>query len=193
MIRTVRVAAIQLRAHDRDDFEPSFEAIVDAAHEAACDADLIVLPEATIPAYILGEAPLDAAARTPLRVPQADAWHGLEKAGGFRFRWTQQARIPWHGVLPEVSPLRLRIAVPFLNQVRDGFAEACAIEVGGQMFAPERRGGELVVETTLDGPVENVVVLHTPEPVTPRALRGAPDDRPLGLAIAVYPWVPAES
>jgi hypothetical protein len=34
------------------------------------------------------------------------------------------------------------------------------------------------------------VVLHTPEPVTPRALRGAEDDRTLGLAIAVYPWVP---
>jgi hypothetical protein len=33
------------------------------------------------------------------------------------------------------------------------------------------------------------VTLQTPEPVSPRALRDAPDDRALGLAIAVYPWV----
>ncbi len=43
-------------------------------------------------------------------------------------------RIAWHGVLPEVYPLRLRIAVPFLNQIRDGFAEACTIEVGGRVL-----------------------------------------------------------
>jgi hypothetical protein len=26
--------------------------------------------------------------------------------------------------------------------------------------------------------------------VSPRAVRDAPDDRPLGLAVAVYPWLP---
>ncbi len=137
------------------------------------------------------DAPLDAASRSPLRGPQADAWHTLEQAGGFRFRWTQQDRIVWHGVLPEVAPLRLRIAVPFVNQVCDGFAEACRIEVAGQVLTPALHGTRLVAETTLAAvPADNAVVLHTPEPVTPRALRGAEDDRTLGLAIAVYPWVP---
>ena len=51
-------------------------------------------------------------------------------------------------------------------------------------------GTELVAETTLAGPVENIVILHTPEPVSPRVVRGTSDDRLLGLAIAVYPWVP---
>jgi 2-polyprenyl-6-hydroxyphenyl methylase/3-demethylubiquinone-9 3-methyltransferase len=139
------------------------------------------------------DAPLDVAARNAVRVPQADAWHALEHTGGFRYRWTRQSPITWHGLLPEVTKLRLRIAVPFLNQIHDGFAAACAIEVGGQMLTPVVHGTQLIAETTLDGPVENVVVLHTPEPVTPRALRGAPDDRLLGLAIAVYPWVPLES
>ncbi|HEY2620165.1 MAG TPA: class I SAM-dependent methyltransferase [Acetobacteraceae bacterium] len=136
------------------------------------------------------DAPADTAVRTAMRVPQADAWHALEQAGGFRFRWTRAARIAWNGVLPEAFPLRLRIAVPFLNQVREGFAEACTIEVGGQVLTPSLRGTELIAETTLDGPVENTVVLCTPEPVSPRAVRDAPDDRPLGLAIAVYPWLP---
>ncbi len=136
------------------------------------------------------DAPLDATAQTPMRMRQADAWHALEQTGGFRFRWTRQDRIAWNGVLPEVFPLRLRIAVPFLNQVRDGFAEACRIEVGGQILAPSVRGTELVAETTLDGPVENTVVLCTPEPASPRAVRDAADDRPLGLAFEVHPWVP---
>ena len=88
-----------------------------------------------------------------MRVAQAEAWHELEQAARFRFRWTRQSPIVWHGVLPGVYPLRLRIAVPFLNQVRDGFAEACRIEVGGQILAPSVRGTELVAETTLAEPV----------------------------------------
>ena len=115
------------------------------------------------------DAPLDAASRSPMRVLQADAWHDLERGGGFRFRWTRASRIAWHGVLPEVHPLRLRIAVPFLNQIRDGFAEACTIEVGGRVLTPTVRGSELVAETTLDEPGDNVVVLRTPEPASPRA------------------------
>ncbi len=136
------------------------------------------------------DAPLDAASQVPLRVPQADAWHGLEQDGGFRYRWTCQDSITWNGVLPEVHPLRLRIAVPFLNQVRDGFANACTIEVGGEILVPSIHGKELVAETTLAGPVENAVILHTPAPVSPRVVRGSSDDRLLGLAITVYPWVP---
>lgn len=64
MIRTVRVAAMQLRAHDRADFLPSLEPILDAARRAASNADLIVLPEATFPAYVIGKEPVDAATVT---------------------------------------------------------------------------------------------------------------------------------
>ena len=50
-----------------------------------------------------------------------------------------------------VYPLQLRIAVPFLNQVRDGFASACTIEVGGEVLRTSMHGKELVAETTLAG------------------------------------------
>jgi predicted amidohydrolase len=59
MIRTVRVAAMQLQAHDRDDFLASLDPIVDAVRDAASAADLVVLPEATFPGYVLGERPLE--------------------------------------------------------------------------------------------------------------------------------------
>jgi 2-polyprenyl-6-hydroxyphenyl methylase/3-demethylubiquinone-9 3-methyltransferase len=132
------------------------------------------------------DAPLDVAARAR----EADVWHGLEQTGGFRYRWTRAPCIDWHGVLPAVAPLRLRLVVPLVNQVCDGFAAECRIEVGGQTLVPQVTATELVAETTLQSPVENVVRLHTPEPVSPRALRGAADNRPLGLAVPVYPWMP---
>ncbi len=62
MSRTIRVAAVQLQAHDREDFARSLDAIVATARSAAREADLVVLPEATFPAYVLGDARVDDAA-----------------------------------------------------------------------------------------------------------------------------------
>jgi predicted amidohydrolase len=58
MIASVRAAAVQLRAHDRDDFPLTLDRIIETASEAASRADLVVLPESTFPAYVLGGAPL---------------------------------------------------------------------------------------------------------------------------------------
>lgn len=62
--------------------------------------------------------------------------------------------------------------------------------MGDQVVLVNVHGTELVAEAMIETPVENVVTLHTPEPVSPRSLRGTNDDRRLGLAIAVYPWTP---
>jgi len=63
MIRSIRVAAVQLRAHDRRDFARALDEIVGAAREASTGAELVVLPEATFPAYVLGDnSPADDAA-----------------------------------------------------------------------------------------------------------------------------------
>ncbi len=58
----VRVAALQLRAHDRSQFADSVRGAVAAVREAAATADLVVLPEATFPAYVLGRSPLQTGA-----------------------------------------------------------------------------------------------------------------------------------
>jgi predicted amidohydrolase len=59
MDRPVRVAALQLAAHDRAGFAGAIDGIVDAVRRAAAQADLVVLPEGTLPAYVLGDAPVD--------------------------------------------------------------------------------------------------------------------------------------
>ncbi len=62
MISSVRVAALQLRAHDRHEFPVALERIIDAVHKAAATADLVVMPEATLPAYVLGALPVEQSA-----------------------------------------------------------------------------------------------------------------------------------
>ena len=62
MTRSIRVAAVQLRAHDRGAFARSLDAIVASADEAAATAQLVVLPEGTFPSYVLGNEPVDAGA-----------------------------------------------------------------------------------------------------------------------------------
>lgn len=54
-MRELRVAAVQLRAHDRARFDDVFAAIETRVARVAADADLVVLPEGTIPAYVLGD------------------------------------------------------------------------------------------------------------------------------------------
>ncbi len=61
MTRSIAVAAIQLRAHDRNDFATALENVLHAVRECS-HADLVVLPEATFPAYVLEGAPIDYAA-----------------------------------------------------------------------------------------------------------------------------------
>ena len=52
----MRIACVQLRARDVTEADRGLEEAVEAAAEAARRADLVVLPEATYPAYVLHDA-----------------------------------------------------------------------------------------------------------------------------------------
>jgi predicted amidohydrolase len=59
--RKIPVASIQPRAHDRSAFDDAWPSIVAMVDEAAArGAKLIVLPEATVPGYVLGTSPVPA-------------------------------------------------------------------------------------------------------------------------------------
>jgi len=54
------VAALQLHAHDRADFSERWPHILARiAHAADNGAELIVVPEGTVPAYVIGAEPID--------------------------------------------------------------------------------------------------------------------------------------
>ena len=59
MVDSFSVTALQLPAHDRDAFAQTVDPIIEAIRRAAAGSDLIVLPEATFPAYVLGEPSID--------------------------------------------------------------------------------------------------------------------------------------
>jgi predicted amidohydrolase len=55
----IRLAALQVRAHDRDDYERCRDALFERIAHSARDRDLLVLPEGTFPAYVLGDDRID--------------------------------------------------------------------------------------------------------------------------------------
>lgn len=59
MVDSFTVTALQLRAHDRDAFAQTVDPVIEATRRAAAVSDLIVLPEGTFPAYVLGDPSID--------------------------------------------------------------------------------------------------------------------------------------
>ena len=60
--REIPVACVQLRAHDRENFEQMWPSIVARVDDAGSrGARLIVLPEGTVPGYVLGDEPVSPA------------------------------------------------------------------------------------------------------------------------------------
>jgi predicted amidohydrolase len=53
----MRIACVQLRAWDVEEADRALEEALTAAHRAAGEADLVLLPEATYPGYVLHEEP----------------------------------------------------------------------------------------------------------------------------------------
>jgi 2-polyprenyl-6-hydroxyphenyl methylase/3-demethylubiquinone-9 3-methyltransferase len=144
-------------------------------------------------AWLRLDAPTDSSFHAPQRAQQVDAWHALEWGGGVRYRWTRSGSLAWHGVLPDLVPLTVRISIPLVNEVTPGFAEDSRLEINGEVLIPrphaEKRSA-LIFEAMLKNAPENEVILHTPAPMSPHDVRGVSDDRLLGLAIPVYPWEP---
>src|SRR5579862_3208334 len=59
MVDSCSVTALQLQAHDRDAFARCVDSVLEATRRAAAASDLVVLPEGTFPAYVLGERSID--------------------------------------------------------------------------------------------------------------------------------------
>lgn len=51
----MRIACVQLRAREAEEADHALEEALVAADQAAREADLVVLPEATYPGYVLHE------------------------------------------------------------------------------------------------------------------------------------------
>ncbi len=150
--------------------------------------------------YVFGRTGLDVATqraierigtpvkRTELFAPSAGLdprWHGLEMFGSSSFRWTAAGELAWppKGLNSGLTFIR----VPFLMEIAEGFAAKCRIFVDGSEATTRIEGKTIVAEINLARAGRYRIVLRTPSPLTPKSLRNASDDRPLGLAIPVAP------
>ncbi len=115
----------------------------------------------------------------------APGWHSIERSPDGPFRWTARASVSWPVAIGAAGPLDIRI--PIRNAAHRDFLRQCRILVEGRETETQIRDGDLVARVDLPGPAGRTVTveLRTPEPKSPRELRGVADDRPLGLAIAV--------
>jgi SAM-dependent methyltransferase len=111
------------------------------------------------------------------------AWHGIEMSGARRFRWTASSEIGWPAPSLPSYPCRVAIKVPWVNQIAPGFAEGCRLRIGHNEVALAAEPGRLVAEAIVPEPLGDRLFLVTPPPLSPHALRDAPDRRMLGLAI----------
>ncbi len=130
-------------------------------------------------------SPLAASILTAPIEPQAPGWHEIERSSGGAFRWTAAARVIWRTHVQGSGVLEIRI--PVRDAISADFLPKCTVLVDGAEAAVAIEGLDLIARTSRSEPLSGSVTveLRTPEPQSPRTLRGVPDDRPLGLAVAV--------
>lgn len=110
----------------------------------------------------------------------APGFHGVELQPGGCFRWSSTNVITWHIFVPPGAQRMLQLWIPYLHESRDGFANACRIELAGRPLAFSVRDSAIVAEVGGVAPGTFKVTLQTPE------LQRPPNDsRMIGLAVAV--------
>ena len=111
----------------------------------------------------------------------APGWHGAEQRGSRTYRWSAEKEVSWQGV--ELRAGINLIHIPFLLAVRIGFERQCVLAIDGKKIETKVQGHRIVGEILVSKPRTCRVALLTPRPPTPHELRGAPDNRRLGLAV----------
>lgn len=128
----------------------------------------------------LTSAMLGAPAGTP-----APGWHGIEMPHTAPFRWTASPSVMWR--VPFSGTGTLEVKIPLRMSVLPDFPKDCRILIDGCETETLVRQTSLSASITRTSAADGTVMveLRTPALRTPRELRNAPDDRPLGLAIPV--------
>jgi hypothetical protein len=110
-------------------------------------------------------------------------WHAVERFSGSPTRWTASQEISWRISIPTSRPALAVIRIPFVSEVRPGFATDSRVLVAGTAAKVRVVSRSIVAEATVGEATCTNVTLRTPEPIAPSELRNSLDHRRLGLAI----------
>ena len=138
-------------------------------------ADRVSLP--------MQSALLGAPASTDKSVGPARGWHSVESFSGVGVRWSADAELSWRIATTSSRTSVVRIRVPYIGEVRAGFAAGSQLLVDGVEATTSLSRRSIIAEVRVDGRASIEVTLRTPALLAPSALRSSADHRRLGLAI----------
>ena len=118
----------------------------------------------------------------PIRRMLATPWHKMERGEAGSFRWTGSSTLTWKALEMPRYPGTLRVALPVLDRMTPEFLTDVRGRFAGETVPLRLEGENLVGDFTVRAPAATVTI-KTRQPITPRSLRGADDDRRLGLAV----------
>ena len=116
----------------------------------------------------------------------AAAWHPAEHSSTASSRWSKLAQLDWPMPTLRRAPCTLRVAAPVNAWVADEFVEKSQFRLGAQIVPARFEAGELRADISVPAQPPEFISMLTPEPISPRAVRGIADDRLLGLAIDLH-------
>ncbi len=122
-------------------------------------------------------------------VDPADGWHAVEGPPALRFRWSARNRLDWRAAVPSGFRPHIEVRVPFLTEIRPGFAAECRVTIGAAEVTTTVSESAVIATAGPLEPGEVVVGLKLPDPMSPAELRNTLDRRRLGLAIRVMPSI----
>jgi SAM-dependent methyltransferase len=117
----------------------------------------------------------------------AKRWQSVELFSGIPTRWTAEADVSWQVAIPPIRSVIVRIRVPFVSEVRPGFAAESRLLVDGAEALTTVSGRSILAEVRVEGRSSIDVTLRTPPVVSPSSLRDSGDRRQLGLAVPCPP------
>jgi hypothetical protein len=112
-------------------------------------------------------------------------WNPIESFWGRKYRWTASDRIAWGLKLDGVHKCTVRFVITTVVGSNPKWMERCTLSFNGRTEQMKAVGGELMAEFEYNGGGALHVLLETPPLKSPRETSGKPDDRKLGLSIAL--------
>ena len=113
-------------------------------------------------------------------------WHHIEGAANRKFRWTARNTVTWSKNVLGSLVRRIKIRIPFVNEIQQGFAEGCRVELAGSPLRTKIVRRTIMAEGDIEGDCPVDITLFTPEPISPAELSGSRDKRKLGLAVRIF-------
>lgn len=128
-------------------------------------------------------------AAVPREQVDRSQWHKAELVDAGVFRWTGSANLAWPAPPMPHMPATLRLMLPFTDRIAPEMLEGVTASLGWRSTRFHRQGDSLIADLVVKRPPE-LIKVRTRDPISPRALKGADDDRKLGIAILAPPDSP---